>query len=1161
MNLGKYEILNEIGKGGFGTVYRAKDTVLDREVALKVLKPAWLDDSRAVTMFYREARAAAKLAHPCIVTIFDMGEAEGRLYIAMELIDGEPLNARIKRVGGQPLADVLPVIADVASALEVAHKAGITHRDIKPSNILLRKVGRAVLTDFGLVRGGELATMATMSSAGSAMGTPEYVAPEIWEGQGATSASDVYALACVAYEMLTGAVLFAGNSTPAVMRKHFAARDLSRIDDPAVAEVLAAALGADPVTRPGASELVARLRSITDATQVAGLGRDSEIAATRASLSAALASAQWHEAQGIAARLEALAPADAQAAAGLTRAKAELYAVEQRVARIGEARQGLALAMTAGRLDDVERLARELLALVPDDAEGTSALTHVAAERKAAQACETEERERADKIIRLQTVIANYLATGKWVEALQQAEQLLALSPGDERATAALERATRELAALEARAVPLVDAPASRKKNPAGLVIAGAAVVVLVVLASGVLNGRPSAPPPTAPTAAPTQAPAAAVARTATPLAATPTGQSGNIRAIPLSRNFLVVITQTLVGSLTGGKSVAGDIALRYAVDVNQNIVMVANGALLAEVMSKPLLISQGASEFGLTTVNGSAAIWKGGRTSGCYRIPSGSNASLPSNWDNEYLSDTGITLAFTPASLLLGLADTMRTTPIAKANGDSSGITRYRLDGEATRNALLSSQGPAPRYFADLKILGGEISVRDQDGTVVSIALQTEGQLMDTAFTGTSVYTVGISSDGAALSTAVPGNCTVVGVGGSSAALTPTVAAGVATAVPLKPLVVWKVGSPGESAIPSPQIAAELRERARAQRLGLDVKVFAGSGFSKIMASAIASGSLPDLLVVMNYRTFDGDGGEPGLLSLPGIRGRALMVAEVLDGLNGPDRPGFIVALSNSPNYDSVKQLVATGDACQTQPFSVGSVEALSTVDKAAVDMAVELVRTFFSGNRQAYLGKSGLEPTLDFPAASYSLRDVKPCRAWVSENTAFVTVGYGFTYDRPIDSGFGGRLGSGNAIFALRKIGGQWLAISKVAGVAPGSLPSVVSGASPDKAEVKISLLGPPDGAKETRFPTSAMLEWSSASTEGTFVVEVQEWICCNEGNQSAYMPSVLYPGAAAGASVVKIRAPFGGGAMPHRWRIWHVDKFGAVSLSEWRTITFTN
>lgn len=217
--LGKYQILEEIGRGGFATVYRALDTILEREVALKVLKPGWTDDAKAVERFMREARAASRLDQPGIVTIYDVGSADGRLFIAMKLLAGQSLDQLIKANGPLSWERTLNIVQQVAEALDYAHGKGLVHRDIKPSNIIVREDDRAVLTDFGLVRGAEQASLST-GSTGGILGTPEYIPPEVWEGQPATKASDIYALACVVYEMLLGRPLFAADTGAAVMRKH-----------------------------------------------------------------------------------------------------------------------------------------------------------------------------------------------------------------------------------------------------------------------------------------------------------------------------------------------------------------------------------------------------------------------------------------------------------------------------------------------------------------------------------------------------------------------------------------------------------------------------------------------------------------------------------------------------------------------------------------------------------------------------------------------------------------------------------------------------------------------------------------------------------------------------------------------------------------------------
>ncbi len=264
--LGKYEILSELGRGSFGTVYRARDTMLDIVVALKVLKPVWMDEPRAVEMFYREARAAARLEHPNIVPIREMGEIAGRLYIAMRWIDGESLGARIKR-GPMTLDEALPIVKQIASALAYAHARGLVHRDVKPNNILIGSDGTASLTDFGLVRGAEQASLASSASVGGAAGTAEYVAPEIWRGGQATSASDAYSFACVVFEMLTGKALFGGTSGPSVMFKHFETRDLSALPDPGTRELLARALEIDPAARLDMSGIATGIELLHSASQ------------------------------------------------------------------------------------------------------------------------------------------------------------------------------------------------------------------------------------------------------------------------------------------------------------------------------------------------------------------------------------------------------------------------------------------------------------------------------------------------------------------------------------------------------------------------------------------------------------------------------------------------------------------------------------------------------------------------------------------------------------------------------------------------------------------------------------------------------------------------------------------------------------------------------
>lgn len=218
--LGKYQILEEIGQGGFGTVYRAKDTVLGREVALKVLNPLLMRDAGFVERFRREAEAAARLEHLHIVPIYDAGEVEGRLFIVMRLVRGESLAQMIKR-GRLSWEDALAVLRQVGAALAYAHTEGIIHRDIKPGNILLDKHMGPMLSDFGLAHLTDAAKGYHIEGTDKhILGTLPYIAPEIWEDAEATPATDVYALGCVVYEMLTGKPLFGGSTPMAVMHAH-----------------------------------------------------------------------------------------------------------------------------------------------------------------------------------------------------------------------------------------------------------------------------------------------------------------------------------------------------------------------------------------------------------------------------------------------------------------------------------------------------------------------------------------------------------------------------------------------------------------------------------------------------------------------------------------------------------------------------------------------------------------------------------------------------------------------------------------------------------------------------------------------------------------------------------------------------------------------------
>jgi len=214
--LGPYEIMSMIGAGGMGEVYRARDTRLDRAVAIKVLPAAVAHDAQFRERFDREARVISRLTHPHICTLYDVGEHEGMAFLAMELIDGETLAARLER-GALPIDEALAVAIDIGSALDTAHRAGIVHRDLKPGNIMLARSGPKLL-DFGLAKAAAVQSTATAPTAaaitahGTILGTFQYMAPEQIEGRDADTRSDIFAFGCVLYEMLTGQKAFSGKS-------------------------------------------------------------------------------------------------------------------------------------------------------------------------------------------------------------------------------------------------------------------------------------------------------------------------------------------------------------------------------------------------------------------------------------------------------------------------------------------------------------------------------------------------------------------------------------------------------------------------------------------------------------------------------------------------------------------------------------------------------------------------------------------------------------------------------------------------------------------------------------------------------------------------------------------------------------------------------------
>ncbi len=210
---GRYRLIELLGQGGMATIYRATDTGLGRDVALKLLRPEYLRDPDFSSRFRQEAQAAASLSHPNVVTVHDYGEDPSGPFISMELVDGEDLATILKRSGALPPRQATRIAAAVARALAAAHAKGIVHRDVKPGNVLIGRDGRVKVVDFGIARA---VAEAQMTLPGTTLGSVHYFSPEQARGEPTTAASDTYSLGIVLYELLTGVRPWTGDSAASV---------------------------------------------------------------------------------------------------------------------------------------------------------------------------------------------------------------------------------------------------------------------------------------------------------------------------------------------------------------------------------------------------------------------------------------------------------------------------------------------------------------------------------------------------------------------------------------------------------------------------------------------------------------------------------------------------------------------------------------------------------------------------------------------------------------------------------------------------------------------------------------------------------------------------------------------------------------------------------
>ena len=260
----RYEILEKIGNGGMATVYKAKCHVLNRYVAVKVLKDEYTTDAEFIRRFNAEAQSAAGLTHPNIVSVYDVGHEDNIYYIVMELIQGKTLKQIINEDGALPWKWSVNIAMQIASALEAAHKNNIVHRDIKPHNIIITEDGVAKVTDFGIAKA---VSNSTITAFGTTIGSVHYFSPEHAKGGYTDAKSDLYSLGVVMYEMLTGRVPFDADTPVSIALKHMQEKPIEpmKINDSipfAVNQIIMKAMQKDPSLRyQSATEMIKDLIS------------------------------------------------------------------------------------------------------------------------------------------------------------------------------------------------------------------------------------------------------------------------------------------------------------------------------------------------------------------------------------------------------------------------------------------------------------------------------------------------------------------------------------------------------------------------------------------------------------------------------------------------------------------------------------------------------------------------------------------------------------------------------------------------------------------------------------------------------------------------------------------------------------------------------------
>jgi serine/threonine-protein kinase len=456
--IGRYDITGRLGKGAMGVVYCAHDKMMERSVAIKVMMTDLEDDPETSSRFYREARSAGQLVHPNIITIFDMGQEDGRPYIVMEYLEGETLNKYLARPEAADLEVKIDLMIQICQGLQAAHSHGIFHRDIKPGNLLVRPSGELKIVDFGIAR---LAS-SSMTASGLIMGTPDYMAPEQARGQDVDQRSDIFSAGAVFYYILTGRKPFAASDLAAVLMKVQTEEPLPIRETeapPALARLVMKTLAKNPVDRyQSCSRMIAELEHLkrdlqTEASQwldESGLRLASleQLVAQRRTLIAALNIVPVPP--DIDPARHALADRQAAIAEPIRRTVtadllAAIKAVEEpaaaEAAKWERARRGLeegSKAMAAGRTRDAIVQLEEALRIEPASA-------RIAAEVDRCRGLAAHQRSMSDRAAALLDEARKAAAAKQWQVVVGFCEDALELDPGTNEAAALRQKALRAI--------------------------------------------------------------------------------------------------------------------------------------------------------------------------------------------------------------------------------------------------------------------------------------------------------------------------------------------------------------------------------------------------------------------------------------------------------------------------------------------------------------------------------------------------------------------------------------------------------------------------------------------------------------------------------------------------------------------------------------------